>query len=116
MKPFPSFCLLLAFLGAASSLAGLTGCTSARPTFPAPPARAESPGVPVEDRRTAERVREALAAAAGYKFDAVRVEAREGVVQLSGLVHTNSQRSAALDVASKVKGVKDVVDNLAIGD
>jgi len=70
----------------------------------------------VEDRRTAERVREALAAAPEYKFDGVQVTAGNGVVQLSGFVNTRTQRSSAEAVTSKVEGVRSVENNLTVRD
>ena len=70
----------------------------------------------VEDSRTAERVREALAAGADYKYDGVKVVARDGVVQLSGFVNTSVQRNSAGEVTSKVLGVKSVQNDLTIKD
>ena len=70
----------------------------------------------IEDSRTAERVREALAAGADYKYDGVKVIASDGVVQLSGLVNTSAQRTSAGEVTSKVAGVKSVENNLIVKD
>ena len=70
----------------------------------------------IEDSRTAERVREALAAGADYKYDGVKVVAANGVVQLSGFVNTSAQRNSAGEVASKVVGVKSVENNLTVKD
>jgi osmotically-inducible protein OsmY len=70
----------------------------------------------VEDRRTAERVREALAAGTDYKYDGVKVIASYGVVQLSGFVNRSAQKNAAGEVASRVVGVKDVVNNIAVNE
>ena len=70
----------------------------------------------VEDSRMAERVREALAAGADYKYDGVKVIASDGVAQLSGFVNTSAQRARAGEVASKVVGVKTVENNLTIKD
>ena len=103
---------------------GLTGCAGDRYS----PSTGHSPGDQstaergdgqstdqfVEDRRMAERVREALAAAPGYKFDGVKVMIGNGVVQLSGFVNTSAQRTSAGEVASKVAGVKRVENNLTI--
>lgn len=69
----------------------------------------------MEDHRTAERVREALAAGADYKYDGVKVIARNGVVQLSGFVSTSAQ-SNAQEVTRKVAGVKGVENNLMVKD
>ena len=72
-------------------------------------------GAPYTTRkRTAERVREALAAGADYKYDGVKVIACNGVVQLSGFVNTSAQRNNAGEVTSKVVGVKSVENNLMV--
>ena len=68
----------------------------------------------IEDSRTAERVREALAATPQYKFDGVQVAASNSAVRLSGFVNTSAQRTRAGEVASKVVGVKSVENNLAV--
>ena len=70
----------------------------------------------MEDSRTAERVREALAAGADYKYDGVKVITSNGVVQLSGFVHTSAQKNTAGEVASKVVGVQSVENNLTVKD
>jgi osmotically-inducible protein OsmY len=71
----------------------------------------------MEDSRTAERVREALAAGADYKYDGVKVvTACNGIVQLSGFVNTSAQRSRAGEVTRKVEGVKSVKNNLMVKD
>ena len=49
----------------------------------------------IEDSRTGERVREALAAGADYRYDGVKVEVAKGVVQLSGLVNTSASPARA---------------------
>ena len=68
----------------------------------------------IEDSRTAERVRETLAAGADYKYDAVKVTASTGVVQLSGFVNTSAQRNTAAAVASNVVGVTRVENNFRL--
>jgi predicted small secreted protein len=70
----------------------------------------------IEDSRTAERVREALAASADYKYDGVKVTARDGVVQLSGFVNTSAQRNSAVEAAGKVLGAKSVESQLTVKD
>ena len=64
-------------------MVGLTGCAADR--------YYQSTDQRVEDSRTAERVREALAAAPEYKFGGVQATAFKGVVQLSGFVNTSDQ-------------------------
>jgi osmotically-inducible protein OsmY len=68
----------------------------------------------IEDSRTAERVREALAASVDYKYDGVKVTARDGMVQLSGFVNTSAQRDSAAEAAGKVLGAKSVENGLTI--
>ena len=97
---------LITCLGALSVITGLTGCAANRYN--------QSTNQRVEDSRTAERVREALAAVPEYKFDGVQVAASNSAVRLSGFVNTSAQRTRAGEVASKVVGVKSVENNLAV--
>jgi hyperosmotically inducible protein len=97
---------LIACLSALPLMVGLMGCVGDR--------HGQGSGQLVEDSRMAEGVREALAAGADYKYDGVKVIAQNGVVQLSGFVNTSAQKKAAGEAASKVVGVKDVVNDLAV--
>ena len=97
---------LITCLSALPLVVGLTGCAGDR--------YSQSTGQSIEDSRTAERVREALAAAPEYKFDGVKVMAGNGVVRLSGFVNTSAQRKTAGEVAGKVVGVKSVENNLTV--
>jgi osmotically-inducible protein OsmY len=99
---------LVTCLSALPLTVGLTGCAGDRHN------QGEDQGV--EDRRTAERVREALAAVADYRYDGVSVTACNGVVQLRGLVSTSAQRNRAGEVASKVVGVRSLENNLTVKD
>jgi len=99
---------LITCLSALLLMVGLTGCAGDRYN--------QSPDQRVEDSRTAERVREALAAGVDYRYDGVKVIASNGVVQLSGFVNTSAQRNRAGGVASKVAGVKSVENNLTVKD
>ena len=89
-------------------MVALSGCLAGRQT--------QTTGQTIEDSRTAERVREALAAAPGYKFDGVRVAACKGIVQLRGFVNTRDQMDGAADIASKVPGAQGVENNLTLKD
>jgi len=97
---------LITCLSALPLMVGLTGCAGDR--------YHQSTDPRIEDSRTAERVRETLAATPEYKFDGVQVAAFKSVVQLSGFVNTRVQKNAAGEVASKVVGVKDVVNNIKV--
>ena len=115
---------LIAFFSALPLVAVLAGCagghsnqdTGRRIEVTPEPERTGDPvsDQRIEDGRTAERVREALAAVSEYKFDGVRVSAFNGVVQLNGAVNTSAQRHNAGELTGKVAGVKIVVNNLAV--
>jgi hypothetical protein len=92
-------------LGTLPILLGPTGCASQR---------TQTTDQHVADSRLAEQVREALAASADYKYDEVTVAAQHGVIQLNGSVNTRGQKVAAGRIASKVVGVKDIVNNLTV--
>jgi osmotically-inducible protein OsmY len=98
---------LITCLNASALLAGLTGCVGDR-------YHQSSTDYRIDDNRTAERVREALAAGADYKYDGAKVIASNGVVQLSGFVNTSAQRISAGEVTSKVAGVRRVENNLTV--
>jgi osmotically-inducible protein OsmY len=116
---------LITCVSAFPLMVGLTGCAGDRqhqgtghpvgPNLATERGRNESStDQRMEDSRTAQRVREALAANVDYRYGGVKVMASNGVVRLSGYVRTNSQRSSAGEVAGKVAGVKEVVNNLTI--
>jgi len=115
---------LLTGLSALSLMAGLTGCAGHRlsqttgqrmdDNRAAEPSYDQNTDQRIEDSRMAERVREALAAGADYKYDGVRVIASNGVVQLNGFVNTRARRNSAVEVTSKVAGVKSVENNITV--
>lgn len=77
---------LMACLGALPLVVGLTGCAGNRYN--------ESTGQRIDDDRTVERVKDALAHDPEYKYDGINVVAFKGVVQLSGFVNTRVRRTA----------------------
>jgi len=97
---------LITCLCALPLMVSLTGCVGDRYN--------QSTDPRIEDSRTAERVREALAATPQYKFDGVQVAASNSAVRLSGYVNTSAQRTKAGEAASKVVGVKSVENNLTV--
>jgi osmotically-inducible protein OsmY len=97
---------LITCLSALAFSAGLSGCIGAHPV--------QSSDQSIEDSRTAERVRETLAAGADYKYDRVKVSVSEGIVHLSGRVNTSAQSNRAGEVTGKVVGVKQVENNLTV--
>ena len=66
------------------------------------------------DRGTARRVGRALSDAQTYKYPDVKVSAYEGNVQLSGFAETDEQRAEAARIASGVKGVRQVINEIMI--
>ena len=117
---------LITGLSALLIMVGLTGCASDRhnqstghridDNRTAERGDNQSTDGRMEDSRTAERVREALAAGADYKYAGVRVITSNGVVQLSGFVHTSAQKNTAGEVARKIVGVQSVENNLTVKD
>jgi osmotically-inducible protein OsmY len=99
---------LITCLSALPLMVGLTGCAGDRYN--------QSTDLRMEDSRTAERVREALAAGADYRYDGVKVIACDGAVRLIGFVNMSAQRNSAEAVATKVVGVKAVENNLTVKD
>jgi hyperosmotically inducible periplasmic protein len=73
----------------------------------------QAPGEYVDDATVTTKVKAALVADATTKARHIEVETFRGVVQLSGFVESDAERSAAVADAKKVDGVKSVRDNLA---
>jgi hyperosmotically inducible periplasmic protein len=99
---------LIACLGALPLVVGLTGCASDRYN--------QSSGERIDDNRTADRVKDALARDPEYKYDGVNVVVFKGVAQLSGFVATRAQRSNAGDIARRVQGVRELENNITVKD
>ena len=96
----------IAGLSALALIVGMTGCAGDH--YP------QSTGQQIEDSRAAERVREALAAEADYKYDGVKVVVSSGVVQLTGVVNSPAQKNTAGEIARRGVGVKSVENNLTV--
>ena len=95
-------CLALPLAG------GLAGCAGDRYN--------QSTGQRLDDNRTAERVKDALAHDPQYKYDGVNVVAFKGVVQLSGFVNTPEQKRVAGEIAQRVQGARSVENNITTKD
>ena len=88
-----------------AALAGLTGCAGDR--------YHESTGEYIDDSTLTTRVKDAL----GHddvKFDGVQVTSFNGVVQLSGFVNVQEQKSRAAEIAKNVAGVRGVEDKISV--
>ena len=73
-----------------------------------------SAGEVIDDSVLTAKVKTALIASPETKAHQINVETRDGVVQLSGFVDSNSAKSAATSVAKSVTGVKDVKNELSV--
>lgn len=69
-----------------------------------------------QDAAVTERVKAALATDRALKAREIEVETRDGVVQLSGFVDSEDQRTAALLRARSVQGVQEVRNDLSLRD
>ncbi len=66
------------------------------------------------DKMTTHRVKEALNHAPDYKYTAVSVSTFDGTVSLGGFVNLPEQKQTATEIASRVPGVRQVVDSIVI--
>jgi hypothetical protein len=71
---------------------------------------------PMTDDAIVDQVRLKLAADPDVKGGAINVDCKAGVVTLAGAVDTSHAKDKATKLAKKVKGVKQVVNNLTAGD
>jgi hyperosmotically inducible protein len=69
-----------------------------------------------KDAALTERVKTALAGDSKLAARDIEVDTREGVVQLSGFVDSEDQRTAALMRARSVQGVQEVRNDLSLRD
>ena len=69
-----------------------------------------------KDAALTERVKTALAGDSALAARNIEVETRDGVVQLSGFVDSEDQRTAALMRARSVQGVQEVRNDLSLRD
>src|SRR5438093_10527433 len=96
--------ILAGSLGLVAGMGGLTGCAHGD----------RSAGAKMDDMLTARRVKGALKDSTVYKFNEVKVNSYNGVVQLSGWVTTDQQKNKATEIAQRVQGVRDVVNNITL--
>src|SRR3954465_3928811 len=69
---------------------------------------------PVSDDAIYDQVRIKLASDAVVKGGALKVDVKQGVVTLSGDLEQEKQSDRATKIAKRVKGVKEVVNNITI--
>jgi hyperosmotically inducible periplasmic protein len=98
--------VLTACLGSALAITGLTvtGCHT----------EGRSAGTYIDDRMVASRVKGALNDNPVYKYPSVDATAFNGTVQLNGFVATQGQKQQAAEIASRVEGVHQLVNNITV--
>ena len=69
---------------------------------------------PITDDAIVDQVRIKLSGDAEVKGGALMVDSKQGVVTLTGTVETSRQKDKAGRLAKKVKGVKQVINNIEI--
>ena len=69
---------------------------------------------PLNDNLIIDQVRIKLSGDAEVKGGALLVESKQGVVTLTGTVETSRQKEKATKLAKKIKGVKQVINNIEI--
>jgi hyperosmotically inducible protein len=67
---------------------------------------------PVSDDVIVDQVRIKLAGDQEVKGGALKVDCKQGVVTLAGTVDSEAARGKAAKLAKKIKGVKDVINNI----
>lgn len=99
-------------LAAALAAAALTLSS----TLPAQEAQEESrsAGQYIDDKTTSARVKSALVESPAAGANEVQVETYRGVVQLSGFVDSPQEADAAASAASRVPGVRAVINSVQI--
>ena len=100
---------LLLALVVASSLAyvgAITGCAG--------DSTSRSTGAYLDDKTISAKVKTDLYSDSQVKASQVDVTTYQGKVQLSGFVQTQAQKDRAAEIASKVKGVQTVQNDLQI--
>jgi osmotically-inducible protein OsmY len=69
---------------------------------------------PVSDDHIIDQVRIRLSGDAEVKGGALVVDSKQGVVTLTGTVETSRQKDKATKLAKKIKGVRQVINNIEI--
>jgi hyperosmotically inducible periplasmic protein len=96
----------LAALAAASALAISAGCAVSR--------EQESVGSYVDDAAITSTVKARMVEEKAVDAAAIKVEALNGSVMLSGFARSALEKSTAESIAMKVRGVKAVQNNLSV--
>ncbi len=106
-RPLICFGLMLT-LTTAVWIGSLTGCTSPGSRYK------QSTGESIDDRGLSSAVKKALGNDTQFKYEDVNVVTFKGVVQLSGFVSIEGQKSRAGDLAKNVRGVNEIQNNITV--
>jgi osmotically-inducible protein OsmY len=98
-------------LGAVLAAGALTGCQS---SMWGHRNEERASGQVVDDGRITSQVKQELAQEPVFKFGDVDVKTFNGVVQLSGFVNADQQKTRAGELAQQVPGVAQVVNSLTL--
>ncbi len=98
---------MLSGIGSVVVLLLMTGCQTA-------PKDERSAGVALDDKHITANVQKSLEQEPTYKFNTVEVSTFDGMVQLSGFVDTEGQKTRAQEVAQNVGGVRVVVNGISL--
>ena len=108
MKNFKNL-MTIAVIGAGVAVTGLTGCANWDQK------RSErTTGRMVDDHHVTASVKHDLAAEPVFKFGDVDVKTFDGAVQLSGFVTSEEQKRRAGEIAQRVPGVTQVMNNISL--
>lgn len=103
-----TFCVVLGFSLVTAAVLTVTGCAGDR--------YSRSTGQYIDDKSISSRVNDALNDNQQYKYDNVNVITFRGVVQLSGFVDSEDQKTKAGDIAKHVQNVASVQNDLIVKD
>jgi len=93
----------------AAALTGFVGCKTSDGSH-----GSRSEGRVLDDHMATSKVATALEEAPTYKFNDVKVSTYGGVVQLSGWVETEDQKTAAERIAQNTQGISRVINNISV--
>jgi osmotically-inducible protein OsmY len=100
------FKLIILFLLSLSLVPSLVGCAGGR-TY-------ESTGEYLDDSAITSKVKASILGDSKLKVSQISVETFKGVVQLSGFVNSSEAAARAVDLARRVRGVKQVNNSLIV--
>jgi osmotically-inducible protein OsmY len=93
--------------GTAAMLMAMTGCETTSKDE-------RTEGRTIDDKHITENVEKSLGKEPTYKFSEVKVSTFAGIVQLSGFVNTDGEKSRAEEIAQNTDGVKQVANGIAL--